>query len=367
MSRILLPLVSLWLALISLLTLSSVAPDLVTRQALFFLVGFVTFFLASKTVARHWLLYKPVSLFLYGLLILTLLGLLIYGQATRGITAWIPLFAGLKFQPSQFAVVIVALLLSFFWQTFEFTQLKTMVKVIMIVLLPGLLIVLQPDLGSAVIYFVSLSVLLLFKAPSWRFLGPLLLIGLVSLSLVWQFGLKSYQKERFYSFLKMHQVSNYMKGYSADEASGYNARQALIAVGSGEIFGRGLGFGVQSHLKFLPERQTDFIFASLAEEWGLIGSLIVLGLYAVLCWQLWILLTKLGPSSQRQFTAIVLLMFFSHVFINVGMNLGLLPITGITLPFLSYGGSSILSFMISLGIVHGFCLSQHDLTNSACI
>jgi rod shape determining protein RodA len=137
---------------------------------------------------------------------------------------------------------------------------------------------------------------------------------------------------------------------SKESSSAYNARQALIAVGSGRIFGRGIGQGVQSHLRFLPERQTDFIFASFAEEWGFIGAVFLLLLYFILLNFILYLAYRIEDFRQKLYLLVVFTMFLVQIFINIGMNMAILPITGITLPFLSYGGSSVISLFFALGV-----------------
>lgn len=168
--------------------------------------------------------------------------------------------------------------------------------------------------------------------------------------MAWSFFLKPYQKQRIETFLNP----------SADaQGSGYNARQAMIAIGSGKFVGRGLGHGVQSHLRFLPEKHTDFMFASLCEELGFIGSSIVIGGYAGLCMFLIWVLRQTRSQEEALITIGVLSMLFFQTGVNIGMNLGILPVTGITLPLLSQGGSSILAVCISFGLIERIVLATH--------
>jgi rod shape determining protein RodA len=159
--------------------------------------------------------------------------------------------------------------------------------------------------------------------------------------------ISTYQRDRILSFFNPSQAG---MSAAAETSTQYNSRQALIAVGSGGLFGRGLGYGIQSHLRFLPERQTDFIFAALAEELGLVGSLLVLGCYIMLISLLWRLIFHQTDLKKIGFLISFTLLLFIQTAINIGMNIGLLPITGVTLPFLSYGGSSILGFALGLGV-----------------
>jgi rod shape determining protein RodA len=174
---------------------------------------------------------------------------------------------------------------------------------------------------------------------------------MVSGSLLWGFVFKDYQKDRIMTFLNP----------LADvRGAGYNAYQSMIAVGSGQLIGKGVGFGTQSRLNFLPEYETDFIFASFSEEWGFIGSLIVLLCYGIILWRI----TRLAINGQTNFEILYAVglgvYFVTHIIINIGMNIGILPVTGITLPFMSYGGSHLVAESIGLGIL--FSLYRHHKT-----
>jgi rod shape determining protein RodA len=168
------------------------------------------------------------------------------------------------------------------------------------------------------------------------------MLGVVAFGILWMFLFKPYQKQR---------ILNFIHPYADIRGSGYNAYQAGIAVGSGKILGKGIGFGTQSRLQFLPEYETDFIFAAFAEEWGFIGSLLLLIVYGLLLWR--ILNTALygGSNFEILFGAGVALYLMSHIIINIGMNLNIMPVTGITLPFMSYGGSHLVTEFLALGIL----------------
>lgn len=332
--------VGIFLSLLSLVVLKSISPDVVTRQFWFFCLGW----LVSWIILRlpHTLLVRS-AVWLYWLLVLVLFILLLTGSATRGTVGWFELVGGLKIQPSQFAVPLVAWYLAYTAQTGRLAFWHTAWRVA----LPGILIALEPDFGTATVYFVSLSVFF------WQYhfslkhvLGVMAALVAVG-SIFWFFIFKPYQRDRLVSFLFPTRIVQ----VGVESSAQYNARQALIAVGSGRITGQGLGEGVQSHLRFLPERQTDFIFASLAEEIGLVGSVAVVVCYGILIG----VLIKLGFERYDQFELGYLLsiavFLFIQTAINIGMNIGIVPITGITLPLLSYGGSSILAFCVSLGLV----------------
>jgi rod shape determining protein RodA len=177
-------------------------------------------------------------------------------------------------------------------------------------------------------------------------LGLVLLAAVMAVS-SWFVVLRPYQKDR---------LMNFVNPQHDPRGSGYNVQQAITAIGSGQLFGRGLGLGPQSQLRFLPERQTDFIFASIGEELGLVGTLTVLILFAILLWRL----VQLSRTSRDQFSMILSIglayMFFVQMAINIGMNVGVFPVTGIPLPFVSYGGSSLLSCLVAIGLAESIAI-----------
>jgi rod shape determining protein RodA len=254
-----------------------------------------------------------------------------------------------KFQPSQFMIPITSLfLLTHINLQTKYTKLKEVWPLLGLWLLPAVLIGLEPDFGSMIVYLGGTGVVLAFYSipPKWwlGFFG----VGLLGLVLAWFLVFKPYQRDRIIGFLN----PSFTDSVSQTETSAqYNARQAMIAVGSGTLVGRGLGYGVQSHLRFLPERQTDFMFASLSEELGFMGSILVVGSYAALIgFVVWLAVAQEKPQKTAYLMSFAVWIFV-QASINLGMNVGLLPITGITLPFLSYGGSSILGLSLGLGIV----------------
>lgn len=330
-----------------LVTLSSVSPELMRRQLVFLFVSFSVFWLVSHIPLHYWWQWGA---WLWKALVAILVGLLLFGQVTRGATAWIDIGAGLRFQPSQFALMITLFAILPHFSKNRMLKEIELLRLLGWLGMPVALILLQPDFGTVFLYVVSISLVLFWqKIPRkyWQiFWASLAVIGILG----WTLMLKPYQQLRITSF--------FSGGQADQQSAGYNARQALIAVGSGELFGRGLGHGSQSQLRFLPERQTDFIFASLAEEWGLVGSLLVIGLYAAL---IYFLLAEAGKVSHQRnalFLAVVAVSLLAQAFVNIGMNVGLLPITGVTLPLVSYGGSSLLATMMLLGVAQRIILQD---------
>lgn len=204
------------------------------------------------------------------------------------------------------------------------------------------LVFIQPDFGSAIILFSIWFGMVLVAGISFRHLGMVGGAGLVVFMLLWNFGFQEYQKDRIRTFLDP----------LADiQGTGYNAYQSTIAVGSGQLFGKGVGYGTQSKLQFLPEYETDFIFAAFAEEWGLLGVGMLFALFGVVIWRLIYHAIRGATNFERLFATGVAILFLSHFTIHIGMNIGLLPVTGTTIPFLSYGGSHLITEFLGVGMV----------------
>ena len=206
------------------------------------------------------------------------------------------------------------------------------------------LVFVQPDFGSAIILFSIWFGMVLVAGISFRHLAVVGTIGVIAFLGLWNFGFQEYQKDRILTFL--HPLADI-------QGTGYNAYQSTIAVGSGQLLGKGVGYGTQSKLQFLPEYETDFIFAAFAEEWGLVGVLLLFSLFSIVIWRLLYHAIRGATNFERLFAVGVAILFTSHFFVHIGMNIGLLPVTGTTVPFLSYGGSHLLTEFLGVGIVIG--------------
>lgn len=206
------------------------------------------------------------------------------------------------------------------------------------------LVLIQPDFGSAAILFLVWFGMVLVSGIRFRHLITVFILGAVAFAAMWQFVFFDYQQARILTFLDP---------LSDIQGAGYNAYQSTVAIGSGGLFGKGIGYGTQSKLLFLPEYETDFIFAAFAEEWGLFGVLLLFSLFGFLIWQLLKAAIEAASNFERLFASGVTILFVSHFFIHIGMNIGLLPVTGTTIPFLSYGGSHLLTEFIAVGMVMG--------------
>lgn len=289
--------------------------------------------------------YQALSFYstkIYFGLLIVLLGVLAFGTKVRGTTGWVD-FNGVSFQPVEVAKVVMIIFLASFLSKKK-TELSIWVRTIasiVLVSLPVFLILRQPDFGSAAVIIGIWFIMLLVSGIDKKTIFALILAGLTLLFSGW-FVLKDYQKER---------LKNFVTPYNDPKGTGYNVIQSIVAVGSGGVWGKGLGHGSQSQLNFLPEKRTDFIFAVIAEELGLVGSLVVFVLFGVLFYRM----REIARLARNNFGYLlvvgVMAMLFFHVFVNIGMNIGIAPVAGVPLPFLSYGGSSMIAVLAAIGIL----------------
>jgi rod shape determining protein RodA len=282
-----------------------------------------------------------VGLFIFSIVLLLLLFLL--GHISRGAVSWfrLGLFSVEPSDPAQ--IVLIILLAKYFSRRhIEIANIRHIIVSGAYALAAFVLILVQPDFGVAIIVFCIWLGMVLVSGISKKHLLVVFLVGLAAFAGLWFFGFKEYQRDRIKTFLHP---------FADIRGAGYNAYQSTVAVGSGEVAGKGVGYGTQSRLNFLPEYQTDFIFAAFAEEWGFIGSILLLLLYGIIIWRVMAAALS-GFSNFEVLYGIGLAIFLaSHIIINVGMNIGLLPVTGVTLPFMSYGGSHLATEFAALGIL----------------
>lgn len=292
----------------------------------------------------HYSFLSRVAYFIYfGNLILLVLTLLV-GKASLGAKRWLG-FGGFTVQPSEFMKISMIICMAKFFETDKVVggyKLRDLLLPLVLVGIPAFLIMLQPDLGTAMIVLLTFGSMMLFVKIHPRTLLLIAIVGLTAMPLAYKFALKPYQRQRIISFIDP---------MSDPKGSGYNSIQSMIAVGSGQLVGKGYRKGTQSHLNFLPEHHTDFIFSVFSEEHGFAGSMILVTLYMIF------LLNGLSIAYQSNDKFGILLafgicsLFFWHVFVNMGMVMGLLPIVGVPLPFMSYGGSSLITSMIGVAIL----------------
>jgi len=335
-----------WVILICILVLcgfgaaiiGSVAPLLLLSQLTFYVGGLIVFFIVSRIDYHLYAdLSRPIYLVSFILLIITL----IIGFESRGAVRWIPLGPfNLQFSEilKPFLIAAFAGVLSKNQHDYRFSD---FLFHCLWFLVPTFLVLKQPDLGSAIVYTLAFLSMIIAAGGKLSYLVASIFPSFLALPIFWHF-LADYQKARIFSFFNPQ----------ADPlGASYNAIQAVVSVGSGLLFGRGLGRGTQSHLSFLPERHTDFIFASLAEELGFVGAVAVLLALFILVWRILSAASRGVDLLARTMAAGIAVLLLTQLFINIGMNVGLVPVTGITLPLISYGGSSVLSTMIGLGII----------------
>jgi len=332
---------------------------LADRQMAWFFISLAVCLVASMIDWRFLRRSNSVTaIFLVFIFILTLI--FIFGHISNGAKSWFAL-GGLSFQPVNFMKLALVLVLAKYFSRrhVEIAHFRHILVSGLYAFLPFVLILLQPDFGSALIIFAIWLGLVTIAGVSKKHLISVALLGAAAFILAWSFAFAPYQKNRIITFL--HPLAD-IRG------AGYNAFQSTIAVGSGQLVGKGIGYGTQSRLEFLPEYETDFIFAAFAEEWGFIGIVIVFVLFGFIIWRLIQSAILSAGNFESLFAVGVAIILGSHFFIHVGMNMGLLPVTGLPLPFMSYGGSHLLAEFLGLGMVMGmrrYALSYHrdDIKN----
>jgi rod shape determining protein RodA len=302
--------------------------------ATFFLFAFIDVSILKKTKVL-------VVLFLGAIGVLLLIS--VAGHTANGAQSWFS-FGGFSVQPSDFVKLILILILAKYFSRRHIAigEVKHLIISAVYMIIPFLLIFLEPDFGTAMILGLIWFGMALVAGIRKRHLALLFGAGALVFTLLWSFVFAPYQKNRIQTFL------NPLRDI---HGAGYNARQAVIAVGSGGMFGKGIGYGTQSRLRFLPEHQTDFIFAAFSEEWGFVGAMLLLIVYGLLLARIISLALHGASNFESLFASGVVVLFLSHVLINVGMNIGVVPVTGITLPFMSYGGSHLIMEFAALGLL----------------
>ena len=315
-----------------------------SRQVIWTAISFITFFVLSFLDFRFLRKTTPVVA-VYSAALLGLMLVLIIGSTIKGAKSWIN-FGAFSIQPADFAKLALIIVLAKY-----FSKRHVEIANIRHILVSGLytfiffaLIMLQPDLGLGIIIFFVWFGMIIVAGVSKKHLFAVIAIVAVSFALLWVFVFKDYQKARIRTFI--HPLSD-VRG------AGYNSYQSTIAVGSGQILGKGLGYGTQSRLNFLPEYETDFIFAAFAEEWGFVGVIFLLCSFTLLIFRILDNALQGETNFEILYGSGLAIMLIGHFVINVGMNMGLMPVTGIPLPFVSYGGSHILISFVGLGILMG--------------
>lgn len=346
------------LALLGIITMHTFGDSgsLAPRQLLWLGISIVTFITCASFDMRF-IRRTPVILVGYAISIVLLALLLVTAYSIQGARSWFDLGI-FTFQPSDpIKLVFIALMAKYFSRRhMEIGDFRHIIVSGAYAAGLILLILVEPDLGTAAIFSIVWFGLILVSGISKKHLAIIVTIAALAAAGLWTFALRDYQRDRIVSFLNP----------AADiHGAGYNAYQATVAVGSGEMIGKGIGYGTQSKLQFLPEYETDFIFASFAEEWGFVGVVLVLILYGLLLARLLAIARKAATNFDALFTIGVVLLFTAHIFIHAGINLGLLPVTGTTIPFMSYGGSHLIVEFAALGIVASLAKNGRSVPREA--
>jgi rod shape determining protein RodA len=280
----------------------------------------------------------------YGLNLAALVAVELFGKISLGAQRWLDL-GFFRYQPSETMKLVIVFVLARVLARRDASKPMGFLDLLwpgLLLGVPFILIVKQPDLGTGGLMFATGATMIFFARVRWSILITAMVLGLIAAPLIWNFSLKDYQKNRVLTFLSPGRDPR---------GTGYNSIQSKIAVGSGKIFGKGFRKGTQSQLEFLPERHTDFIFSVLSEEHGFVGSVTTLGLFALI----YLMAIRIGSQARDRYGAFLVVgvmgYLFWHVFVNMGMVIGILPIVGAPLPLLSYGGSSMMATMACLGIL----------------
>lgn len=331
------------IGIISILIIFSINKNLATNQFVYWIIGLVTLYITSQINYHNW---EKLSIKIYVFTLILLASLFLIADPVRGSVRWVDLGA-FRIQPSEIAKVATILLLATFFKERSAKQIKNVVFSFLLVAPAAALIILQPDIGNSLaIFAIWLSMTV---ASGLKFRHLFLLIAAAALFIFISYELLApYQKNRLTTFINPN----------ADPlGTGYNIIQSKIAIGSGKLFGRGFAQGSQSQLNFLPEAESDFIFASIAEQLGFAGA------SALIIMFVWMIVRIIGFTRDKDrfgqlITIGVATFLITQFAVNVGMNLALLPVTGITLPLVSYGGSSLLTTLFLLGLVYAIKLKR---------
>jgi len=310
------------------------------RQAVHFGIGLVSLLLFSQIRSKT---LKQFAVWLYGAGIILLILVLLAGVTKNGAQRW--LYVGINFQPAELMKLALPMMLAYYFSDKSLPpKLSDIVIALLLIGLPAFLIIEQPDLGTALLIAISGLFVIYLAGISWWLIGGALLAFSIAVPLMFFYAMHDYQRQRV---LTLFNPEMDLQG------SGYHIYQSKIAIGSGGFYGKGWLEGDQSHLDFLPERHTDFIFAVFGEEFGFVGNLLLLGLYIFIIWRGLYIASKGEDTFARLLAGSLSLTFFIYLLVNTGMVSGVLPVVGVPLPLVSYGGTSIVTLMTAFGIIMG--------------
>ena len=313
---------------------------MVERQAIHFGIGLIVLIITAQIPPR---IYRNLAPWAYAVGVLMLLGVLVMGVDAKGAQRWLDLPGLPRFQPSELVKLALPLTVAWYMSRHPVPPgFMTLVKALMIIGLPTVLILKQPDLGTSILICASGVLVLFFAGMSWALILSGAALVAACAPAMWFFVMRDYQKQRVLTFLNPE---------NDPLGSGWNIIQSKTAIGSGGIEGKGYLLGTQSQLEFLPESHTDFIIAVLAEEMGMIGVLSLLTLYFLIVMRCLYLSARCETLFGRLLSGSISVTFFIYVFVNIGMVSGILPVVGVPLPMVSYGGTSVLSLLTAFGVL----------------
>ena len=312
--------------------------DLVIRQAIRLVIGFGLMFVVAQIAPRRFFYWAP-PLYLAGVLLLCIV--LLLGETAQGAQRWLRI-GPISFQPSEFVKLTVPLMVAWFISRGEMPpRLWRILLGGLLMLVPVVLVMRQPDLGTSLLIVASGAFVLFLAGMGWRYIAALVVFGAACVPVLWHF-MHDYQRQRVLTLLDPQQDPL---------GAGYHINQSTIAIGSGGMYGKGWFNGTQSQLDFLPERSTDFVLAVVGEEFGLLGILVLLSVYLFIVYRGLHIAVQAQNSFGKLLAGALVLTFFIYVFVNIGMVSGILPVVGLPLPLVSYGGTSMVTLMAGFGIV----------------
>ena len=333
--------ISFLLIILGLITLAGSnleTSKIIMNQVLNISVGLIIFTLVIFTNPRILFGYAPILFFLT---IFLLVLVHFFGIESNGAKRWLA-FGGLNLQPSELIKITLPLMIAWLYQNFQNKiSLRVHLIAIFLILVPVYLVLLQPDLGTSIMIALSGFLIIFLAGISWRLILSSLVITILSSPFIWM-NLHIYQKNR---------ILNMLDPFADPLGTGYHTIQSMIAIGSGGGFGKGWGQGSQTNLNFLPEANTDFIFAVYAEEFGFFGVILIFALFLFLIYRIFNLANDMQDTFSKLLTVSLGASIFAAIFVNIAMISGLVPVVGLPLPFMSYGGTSMVVSLISIGII----------------
>ncbi|MGL1833505.1 rod shape-determining protein RodA [Rhodocyclaceae bacterium SMB388] len=331
--------------------MTSASPERLPTLQIHLVAGLGTMWVVSLIPPKR-LLSLAVPLYAVGVLLLV--GVVLFGDTSKGAKRWLDLGVA-RIQPSELMKIAVPLMLAWYFQQREGTiRFGTFVVATVLLAVPLGLIVIQPDLGTSLLVAAAGLYVIFFAGLSWKLIVPVVVLGMVGIGAIVGFGDMLCQPEFDWRILREYQkqrVCTLLDPTQDPLGRGFHIIQSTIAIGSGGLLGKGWLDGTQTHLAFIPERHTDFIFSVLAEEFGLIGALVLLGAYLLLILRGFIITARAPTLATRLLAGAITMIIFTYAFVNMGMVSGILPVVGVPLPFVSYGGTALVTLCIGMGML----------------